>query len=364
MLCPTLKELPLPPLSKQGWPWTEETPQLPDTMPSALCSLPDGSPWPKVSIVTPSYNQGHFIEETIRSVLLQGYPNLEYIIIDGGSTDDTVDIIRKYEPWLSYWVSEPDDGQADAINKGWQRSTGEIIGWINSDDILMPGAINAVTKILLENPEVDLVYGDNVYLDEYSVQSVILRGEAIEYKKMLRTLHVPMPQPGCLMKRKTLDKVGYLNAKWRVLLDRDYFVRIGLVGKTYYYPSVLAGFRLHGSSKTISERKSWVNELPEMYREFFIRDDLPSEIKKLKRETISSAYFAAAQFAIKTKQSVFLNLFFSIFYFPLKVFNFYFWLFLWEYVNSRTDNKVLRIFSQCVRKGKTILWNVKRKVVG
>jgi cellulose synthase/poly-beta-1,6-N-acetylglucosamine synthase-like glycosyltransferase len=115
MRCPTLIELPPPPPGKTGWPWTEESPQLPDTM-------PDGRPWPRVSIVTPSYNQGEFIEETNRSVLLQGHSNLEYIIIGGGSTDNSVDTIHKYEKWLAYWVSEPDRGQADAINPNFAFS--------------------------------------------------------------------------------------------------------------------------------------------------------------------------------------------------------------------------------------------------
>src|SRR4030042_6265175 len=126
MRCPTLKELPSPPQGKTGWPWTEESPQLHNTM-------PDGSPWPKISIVTPSFNQGQFIEETIRSVLLQGYSDLEYIIIDGGSKDDSIELIRKYEKWLTYWVSEPDHGQSHAINKGFRKASGEIVAWLNSD---------------------------------------------------------------------------------------------------------------------------------------------------------------------------------------------------------------------------------------
>jgi len=127
MCCPTLTELPPPPKGKTGWPWTEESEQLPNVM-------ADGSPWPRISIVTPSYNQGEFIEETIRSILLQGYPDLEYIIIDGGSTDESVEIIEKYSPWLKYWVSEPDRGQAHAINKGFEHTSGSIGAYINSDD--------------------------------------------------------------------------------------------------------------------------------------------------------------------------------------------------------------------------------------
>src|SRR5262245_38077091 len=111
MRCPTLAELPPPPAGRIGWPWTMESPQLPDTM-------SDGRPWPRISIVTPSYNQGEFIEETIRSVLLQGYPNLEYIVMDGGSKDETLSILQKYEHAINYWTSAPDKGQAEAINKG------------------------------------------------------------------------------------------------------------------------------------------------------------------------------------------------------------------------------------------------------
>ena len=141
MHCPTLAELPPPPAGKTGWPWTVETPQLP-------AMRPDGTPWPRISIVTPSYNQGRFIEETIRSVLLQGYPDLEYIVIDGGSTDGAVDIIRRYAPWLTHWTSQPDDGQASAINTGMSRATGSLLNWINSDDFLMPHALEALGCIL------------------------------------------------------------------------------------------------------------------------------------------------------------------------------------------------------------------------
>ena len=117
MRCPTLAELPPPPAGKSGWPWTFETRRLPPTR-------SDGLAWPRISVVTPSYDQGQFIEETIRSVLLQGHPDIEYVIINRGSADQSVEIIRRYEPWLTYWVSEKDRGQAHAINKGFSRTTG------------------------------------------------------------------------------------------------------------------------------------------------------------------------------------------------------------------------------------------------
>ncbi|MBE9194454.1 glycosyltransferase [Synechocystis sp. LEGE 06083] len=138
MRCPHLNELPPPPEGKTGWPWTEASDLLSQKM-------PDSSDWPRISIVTPSYNQGQFIEETIRSVLLQGYPNLEYIIIDGGSTDNSVEIIKKYEPWLAYWVSEKDRGQSHAINKGLDIASGDILCWLNSDDYFLINALKAIS---------------------------------------------------------------------------------------------------------------------------------------------------------------------------------------------------------------------------
>lgn len=135
MHTPTLSELPPPPHGKSGWPWTEASAHLPE-------KRLDNTNWPKISVVTPSFNQGHFIEETIRSVLLQGYSNMEFVIIDGGSTDDSVEIIKKYEPWLSYWESNPDRGQSHAINKGFAQCDGEIYTWINSDDVYFENAFS------------------------------------------------------------------------------------------------------------------------------------------------------------------------------------------------------------------------------
>ena len=138
MRCPSLSDLPVVP-GKTGWPWDTESERLPD------CRS-DGTSWPRMSIITPSFNQATFIEETIRSILLQGYPDLEYIVIDGNSSDNSVEIIRKYEPWISYWVSEKDNSQSDAINKGFNKATGVYGNWINSDDLLCQNALHNLAK--------------------------------------------------------------------------------------------------------------------------------------------------------------------------------------------------------------------------
>lgn len=159
MHSPTLKELPPPPPNKTGWPWTAAASPLSD-------QVEDGVEWPRISIVTPSYNQGQFLEETIRSILLQGYPNLEYIIIDGGSTDNSLEIIKKYEPWLTYWVSEPDKGPASAINKGLQKCTGEWFNWINSDDLLLPKSLLTLASIAELVPTATWISGGRLDITE------------------------------------------------------------------------------------------------------------------------------------------------------------------------------------------------------
>ena len=146
MHCPTLSKLPPPCAGCTGWPWTAEGEQLPATR-------PDGAAWPKISIVTPSFNQAEYLEATIRSILLQGYPNLEYIIMDGGSTDGSLEIIRKYEPWIAYWKSEPDGGQYAAVQKGFEHSSGEIMAWLNSDDLYFPWTLHTAAEILTTFPD-------------------------------------------------------------------------------------------------------------------------------------------------------------------------------------------------------------------
>lgn len=317
MHCPRLDDLPLPPPGKTGWPWTEGSPELPE-------HLPDGAPWPKISIVTPSYNQARFLEETVRSVLLQGYPNLEYIIMDGGSSDGSVDIIRKYEAWLAYWVSEKDNGQAHAINKGWKLSRGEFISWLNSDDLLKPAVIHQIAIAFFEK-KVDFVYGNTELIDEKSQVTGPDRGSPVDYLHMLRTLDIPIPQPGSFIRHRVLDHVGYLSENWKVVLDRDFFIRVGLSCQMHYIPVTVAQFRMHNKSKSTAGKSLWQIELPLMYKNFFSRNDLPKEVKLLKRETMSNAYYKAAWVGIDTKQSPIRDLLFSLFYLPSLIFKKNYW---------------------------------------
>ncbi len=246
MPCPTLSELPPPPLGRTGWPWTEESPQLPATM-------PDGRPWPRVSIVTPSYNQAEFIEETIRSVLLQGYPNLEYIIIDGGSTDGSVEIIRKYAPWLAYWVSEPDRGQSHAINKGFERATGEVLAWLNSDDTYEPGALGKVAEFLRAHPDVGMVYGDCRKIDDQGRFIGTCPARAFDMKPLVCNQWF-IPQQSAFFRQSVLRAVGAVKEDLHLVMDWDLWLRIALTGfKIVYVPALLASFRIYPETKTNSQ---------------------------------------------------------------------------------------------------------------
>lgn len=243
-----LLELPPAPQDKFGWPWTEATPPLP-------VKMPDGSPWPKISIVTPSFNQAQYIEETIRSVLLQGYPNLEYIIIDGGSTDGSVEIIKKYEPWLTYWISEPDRGQSHAINKGFSTSTGDIIAWINSDDYYLPGAFSAVALEFLHS---NWVHGATIVIEENScIQRLIEPERAADSKidacfKNDVSFNFTVSQPGHFWAKTLINEIGLLNGKYHYCMDRDWMTRALASGyRPTFINNSLACQRYHPESKTM-----------------------------------------------------------------------------------------------------------------
>lgn len=248
-----LSELPDPPEDKRGWPWTEQSEPLPETQ-------PDGSPWPKISIVTPSYNQGQFIEETIRSILLQGYPNLEYIVMDGGSDDNTVEILEQYDPWIDHWVSEEDGGQADAINKGLSRASGALAAYLNSDDMYLSGALNHIGKVY-EKEKFDIFVGrrktkNNKFFNKFSIKHP--RSSLIGYVKQFKPFQEPywfpqgnydLPQECVFWSNKKYGNKRF-NDKYEFAMDAEWFRRIFSGAKVAYSTKEIGYFRKHPGQKT------------------------------------------------------------------------------------------------------------------
>ena len=215
-----------------------------------------------ISIVTPSYNQAQYIEKTIQSVLSQDYPHIEYLIVDGGSTDGTANLIQKYEDKLAYWISEKDSGQTDAINKGFARARGDVLAWINSDDTYEPGAVTAAVKYLQEHPEVGMVYGDCNYINEFSQVIGKFKAAQTNYRLLRRGL-TRIPQQTMFFRADLWKQVGPLDPSFYFAMDYDLWTRIAERKEIKYIPQTWANFRLHTSGKSIlADDRCW----PEMMR--------------------------------------------------------------------------------------------------
>ena len=222
---------------------------------------------PLVSIITPSFNQAPYIEETIKSVLTQDYPRIEYIIVDGGSTDGTVDIIRKYNNKIAWWVSEKDKGQTDAINKGFGRSTGHIFAWLNSDDTYEPGAVSAAVNYLHEHPNVGMVYADCNFINENG--KVIGKFNSAQTShKLIRQGYVHIPQQTMFFRADLWKQVGPLDPSFYFAMDYDLWTRISARSEIKYVPQTWANFRLHTSGKTImADDRCWPEMVKVHYRD-------------------------------------------------------------------------------------------------
>ncbi len=257
-----LEALPPPPSGRHGWPWDQATEPLPPRM-------ADGRPWPKISIITPSYNQGQYIEETIRSVLLQGYPNLEFHIIDGGSGDQTIELVRKYSPWLTSWVSERDGGQSDAINKGYARSTGEIFNWLCSDDLLADGALRKVALRFVDNPATDVVAGACVFQYDDAPERTCVR--QVDWKDWeLAPYSGAIWQPSCFFRRKRVGRQDLVRRDLHYCMDRELWAYLCSRGAKWgWAEEVLSVFRFTGVNKSIVGGHKVVNELDVIYQSYF-----------------------------------------------------------------------------------------------
>ena len=265
----------------------------------------------KISIITPSYNQGFFLEETINSIIKQNYPNLEYILIDGNSTDNTIDIIKKYEDKIDYWVSEPDNGQSHAINKGLKQAKGDILAYINSDDVYTEGAFFKVAKFFQENPEIGIVYGDIQLIDQNS--KIIGTRREIEFDLLMAHLigfGIIIPQPATFWRKEVTEKIGLFDENNHFTMDQDYWYRASKHFKIKHLPEVLAQFRIHETSKTnvnLSQKdtlysKQHYKDLERFYNDLTISKVIPYglsnlirypyRIKRIIKKFIQGKYFS------------------------------------------------------------------------
>jgi glycosyltransferase involved in cell wall biosynthesis len=226
---------------------------------------------PKVSIVTPSLNQAAYLEKTILSVLKQDYPNIEFIIVDGGSTDGSLDIIKKFQDRLAYWVSEPDAGQSQAINKGFARAAGEIFNWLNADDLLMPSAVKIAVHYLMQKPDVGVVYGDRITIDEKG--NFLRLTQVPAYCARAIQHHLRIPQETVFVRRRCWFEVKGLDEKINFCMDYDLFLKLSKVTQFYHIPFVLGAYRRHPLSKTVLysrvHKKKAAEEIDRVYFQNF-----------------------------------------------------------------------------------------------
>ena len=285
MHCPTLTELPPPPTGKSGWPWTAETS-------AKACFISEGKPCPRLSIITPSYNQAQFLEETIRSVLLQGYPDLEYWIIDGGSKDGSVDIIKKYEKWLAGWVSERDNGQAEAINKGLRLSKGTIKAYLNSDDAYQPGTLFRVISFFSENNNIDIVYGNFEVINED--RQIRYTNEAPEFDIEKLLMRDYICQPTVFWRNAVHERIGLFREDLHFVMDYEFLLRSAIIGKFRFAKidgDPIATIKIWHGAKTSNKSDTCLEEEHDVLENIFDHPLMPIELRKLRNKSIAQTYF-------------------------------------------------------------------------
>lgn len=256
-----LEEFPLPPSGRDGWPWTVEEEKTVEHL--EICI-----DLPRISIITPSFNQSAYIEETIRSVILQGYPNLEYIIIDGGSNDGSLDIIRKYSPWITFWKSEKDRGQSDAINQGFRISDGDLINWLCSDDLLRPGALWEVVRAFNHDPSFDVVAGScRLQYDAEVVRLVDASVAGSDWEK--HPYSDGIWQPSCFFRRSAVAREDLLDEDLHYCMDRDLWCHfVKEQRKWHRSDSVLSHYRYTGVNKSVVGSAEIIDEIVELFNRY------------------------------------------------------------------------------------------------
>lgn len=254
---------------------------------------------PSISLVTCSYQQGRYLDATLRSVLEQGYPRLEYIVVDGGSRDESVDVIRRHEQALAWWVSEPDQGQTDALIKGFSRASGDIQGWLCSDDLLLPGALGLVARFFRDHPEVDAVYGDSVWID--GTGNFLRCKREIGFDRFVMLFdHNYIPQPSMFWRRALFERVGGLDRRFNLAMDNDLWERFSRHGRIAHLPAYLSCMRYYAQQKTRALRPQGMREDDEIRRRDALGGlpllTLPlrggARLMRVLRKLVAGGYFA------------------------------------------------------------------------
>ncbi len=259
-----------PPVGKTGWPWIRPAPKV-------FRARPNGWQWPRITVITPSYNQPQFIEETIRSVLLQNYPNLEYMIIDGGSGSATIGVIEKYSKWLAYFVSEPDRGQSDAINRGLDRSTGDLVVWLNSDDVLLSGSLEAVATAAHDYSEPLVLAGKSEYRD---VSGARVLYDAFQIPRTHSDLFkfgsgCYFPQPSTFFTRTAFLQSGKLDVGLHYAMDLDLWFRLLKRSRVVNIDERISWMRQHADAKTFHDPFRVLDEVEQIFARY--KDLVPAE---------------------------------------------------------------------------------------
>ncbi len=278
----------------KGWPW-----EPPGESGSRSADAP--IEWPKITVVTPSFNQGRYLEATLRSVLLQDYPNLEYIVMDGGSDDNSVEVLERYGSHLAHWQSGPDSGQADAIASGFARATGEICGYLNSDDILLPGALRHLARTFLRRPRVGVVYGNRLVIDENG--AVIGRHV---WPRFLSRYHwakgQPLAQECCFWRNEVYRRVGGIDRSKFFIMDYDLFYRMWKATRFRKTRAYLGALRVHGESKSALYVDVWRRELAAAKAHYGLREPGYFRVRVMNRlDRIQAVFDALAERACGSK---------------------------------------------------------------
>jgi glycosyltransferase involved in cell wall biosynthesis len=250
---------------------------------------------PRVSIVMPSLNQGRFIAQSIESVLAQDFPNIELIVVDGGSTDETLSVLKSFGARVT-WISEKDDGQSQAVNKGWRMARGEIWGWLNADDLLARDATRRAVDALTADPALAGVYGDCVYIDERGAELGKFPSEDFKYEKLVLLAEDFIPQPGVFLRREWVERSGLLDENLHFVMDYDLWLRLGMHAPLKFLRGEMARARLHRAAKTLASAPRFGDELASVFSRLTAQPDFPSNLAAQKNIILANAFVHAASY--------------------------------------------------------------------